>query len=196
MLVLDRGFRDCIDVMEKFGIEVAMPSFLHGKRQFDVSDANHSRLVTKVRWIVESVNGRLKQFKFFNQTVQNCLIPHLKDYLLITCAILNYFKEPLAKSKLEDNELATSMLALVDKRNEVQNMIIENNLLSRTFWKKIKSSTYIDFPILTEEQLRSITFGKNSTCSCLPPNRIFLFQGCIKSNELDPMLKNMHRQLI
>ena len=58
-LVLDRSFRDCLNVMNGLGMEVAMPSFLNGKKQFDVDDANRSRLVTKVRWIVESVNGRL-----------------------------------------------------------------------------------------------------------------------------------------
>ncbi len=137
-----------------------MPSFMNGKKQFYVGDANRSRLVTKVRWIVESVNGRLKQFKFFNQTIQNSSIPHLKDYLLITCAIINYFKEPLIKSKPEDRELAASMLALVNKRNVVHDMILEKNLLSKTVWKKIDSSNYIDFPILSEEELRGITFGK------------------------------------
>ena len=64
---------------------------------------------------MESVNRCLKQFKFSNQTIQNSLIPHLKDYLLITCTIINYFKEPLVKSKLEDRELTASMLALVNK---------------------------------------------------------------------------------
>ena len=159
-LVLDRGFRDCLNVMNGLGMDVAMLSFLNGKKQFDVGNVNASRLVTKVSWIVESVNGRLKQFKFFNQTIQNNLIPYLKDYLLIICAIINYFKEPLVKSKPEGRELAASMLALVNKRDEVQNMILEKDLLSKTFWKKISSSDYLDFPILSEEQLHGITFGK------------------------------------
>ena len=137
-----------------------MLSFLNGKKQFDVGNINRSRLVTKIRWIVESVNRLLKQFKFFNQTIQNSLIPHLKDYLRITCAIINYFKDPLVKSKPEDRELAASMLALVKKRNEVQDMTLEKNLLSKIFWKKKNSSGYLDFPILFEEQLRGITFGK------------------------------------
>ena len=84
----------------------------------------------------------------------------MKDYLLITCAIINYFKELLVKLKPEDLELAASMLALVNKRNEVQDMILEKTLLSTTFWKKINSSDYLDFPILSGEQLRGITFGK------------------------------------
>ena len=88
-LVLDHGFRDCLNIMNGLGMEVTMLSFLNGKKQFDVGNVNRSRFVTKVRWIVESVNGRLKQFRFFNQTIQNSLISHLKDCLLITCAIIN-----------------------------------------------------------------------------------------------------------
>ena len=51
----------------------------------------------------------------------------MKDYLLITCVIINYFKELLVKLKPEDLELAASMLTLVNKRNEVQDMILEKN---------------------------------------------------------------------
>ena len=84
----------------------------------------------------------------------------MKDYLLITCVIINYFKELLVKLKPEELELAASMLALVNKRNEVQDMILEKTLLPKTFRKKINSSNYLDFPILSEEQLIGITFGK------------------------------------
>ena len=31
-----------------------MPDFLKGKKQFSSKEANHSRCVSKVRWIVES----------------------------------------------------------------------------------------------------------------------------------------------
>ena len=50
------------------------------------------------------------------------------------------------------------MLALVNKRNEVKDMILDKTLLSKTFWKKINSSDYLDFSILPEEQLRGIKF--------------------------------------
>ena len=54
----------------------------------------------------------------------------------------------VGKSKLEDRELA----ALVNKRNEVQDMISEKNLLSKMLWKKTSCSDYLNFPILSEEQ--------------------------------------------
>ncbi|CAF1598422.1 unnamed protein product, partial [Didymodactylos carnosus] len=36
VLVVDRGFCNCLGVMKRFGIDVAMPPFLDGKKQFDV----------------------------------------------------------------------------------------------------------------------------------------------------------------
>ena len=48
-LVLDHGFRDCLNIMNGLGMEVAMSSLLNGKKQFDVGNVNRSRLVTKVR---------------------------------------------------------------------------------------------------------------------------------------------------
>ncbi|CAF5001179.1 unnamed protein product, partial [Rotaria sp. Silwood1] len=48
ILLVDRGFRDCIGSLEEAGFEVRMPAFLPTKqRQLPTADANASRLVTK-----------------------------------------------------------------------------------------------------------------------------------------------------
>ena len=53
--VLDRGFRDVIDALESIGIDCKMPAYLSkGLSQHPTDMANQSRLVTKVRWAVES----------------------------------------------------------------------------------------------------------------------------------------------
>jgi hypothetical protein len=54
IIVVDRGFRDAIKTIKRFGFNVQMPDFLKGKKQLSCKEANHSRCVTKVRWIVES----------------------------------------------------------------------------------------------------------------------------------------------
>jgi lipopolysaccharide biosynthesis glycosyltransferase len=54
VLILDRGFRDAIRAMNKFGFEVAMPHFLNGRKQFSFEEANRNRCITKVRWVIES----------------------------------------------------------------------------------------------------------------------------------------------
>ncbi|CAF1115343.1 unnamed protein product [Didymodactylos carnosus] len=54
IIVVDRGFRDSINTIERFGFNVEMPDFLKGKKQLSCKEVNHSRCVTKVRWILES----------------------------------------------------------------------------------------------------------------------------------------------
>ena len=47
--VVDRGFRDSLQVLEDLGIKAQMPSFLKkGEKQLSTEDANSSRLVSKV----------------------------------------------------------------------------------------------------------------------------------------------------
>ena len=40
--------------MKRFGFNVEMPDFLKGKKQLSCKEANRSRCVAKVRWIIES----------------------------------------------------------------------------------------------------------------------------------------------
>jgi hypothetical protein len=53
IVVLDRGFRDALTTINNFGFRVQMPDFLNGKKQLSAREANNSRCVTKVRWIIE-----------------------------------------------------------------------------------------------------------------------------------------------
>ncbi|CAF1546855.1 unnamed protein product, partial [Didymodactylos carnosus] len=47
VVVVDRGFRDCLGVMYSLGLDVAMPPFLDGQKQFSTAQANRSRCITK-----------------------------------------------------------------------------------------------------------------------------------------------------
>jgi hypothetical protein len=48
-----------------------MPSFLVGSAQHSTADANSSRVVTKIRWIIEAVNSRIKKWKYFANVLSN-----------------------------------------------------------------------------------------------------------------------------
>jgi hypothetical protein len=86
-----------------------MPSYLaHGAKKHDVKDANLSRLVTKVRWIVVSVNGRIKQWKFIDKVVPNTLLPSTGDLVRIIC---NKFRDPLAQ--ITNHEQSTNLIQKV-----------------------------------------------------------------------------------
>lgn len=59
LFIVDRGFRDSVDFLQNIGIETKMPAFLtKGKKQMDTDEANDTRLVTKLRWVVESANAQ------------------------------------------------------------------------------------------------------------------------------------------
>ncbi|XP_052743939.1 uncharacterized protein LOC128199252 [Bicyclus anynana] len=65
VLILDRGFRDSLEEVETCGYRAYMPATNGAtERQLTVQQANASRKVTMCRWVVETINGRLKnQFR-------------------------------------------------------------------------------------------------------------------------------------
>lgn len=69
--ILDRGFRDVIQMLLRLGHLTHMPELMDSEdKQFTTTQGNESRRVTLVRWLVEAVNGRIKKkFKLFRETV-------------------------------------------------------------------------------------------------------------------------------
>ena len=119
-MVVDRGFRDSIKTMEDLGLNVVLPPFLNGRRQFTSSEANESRCVTKIRWVVEAVNARIKQFKFFANTIQNSSLPYLEEYLLIICSIINRYQAPAKADMDYDEQVAERMISLKREKKEFE----------------------------------------------------------------------------
>lgn len=53
IFVLDRGFRDLLDVIDSVGLRSESPYFQgKGQKQHSQFEANTSRLVTQIRWAV------------------------------------------------------------------------------------------------------------------------------------------------
>lgn len=76
ILIVDRGFRDSAGVLADLGIQMEMPSVLQkGHKQHKTEDANSSRLITKIRWVVESVNARIKTWRYLTRQLPNSQIP-------------------------------------------------------------------------------------------------------------------------
>ena len=117
---MDRGFRDSIDTMESLGLNVSLPPFLNGRRQFTTSEANQSRYVTKLRWVVEAVNSRIKQFKYLANTIPNSSLSHLEQDLSIVCAIINRYRPPMKTLTLEDAAIAEKMISLRKQKNNFE----------------------------------------------------------------------------
>jgi len=121
--IFDRGFRDAVSEVESYGIQVYMPSLLKkGQERFTVEESTCSRKVTSCRWVVEAVNGRLKNvFKFFGATIEAGYTGRsIRDFCKISCAILNKFYPALVKNDVKHNDLATRMLEKAKTTNELQ----------------------------------------------------------------------------
>jgi hypothetical protein len=95
VMVVDRGFRNVIPHLEKQkNLSLKMPT-VSKSQQDSVLEANHSRLVTKVRWVVEAYHGRFKKFKFFTNRQRPAFINHYRALLQILTGALNRFRPPL-----------------------------------------------------------------------------------------------------
>ena len=155
IVVVDRGFRDSTGMMRALGLDVCMPDFLNGRRRFDALEANRSRFISKIRWVVESANGRVKHFKWFNQTIQNSTIPQVRDYLRIACALINAYHAAAISSFENDDQIATNMLPCLHEPNLLR-IRLNNEILH---WTNNDASNIVDFPILTIDQIRLTTVG-------------------------------------
>ena len=162
VVIVDRGFRDSIEFLKEFGINAEMPSFLNKtSKQFTVEEGNMSRLVTKVRWVVESVDSRLKQWALLDRVLANSHLPYLSDYIKFFSALCNKYKKPLSVGieQEEDEILGAKMLYLSKQGNSLMERIQDEELDKRSgAWKKIDASDAVsEFPHLTEDDIRNIT---------------------------------------
>ncbi|XP_062568569.1 uncharacterized protein LOC134230745 [Saccostrea cucullata] len=163
IMIVDRGFRDSAGVLENLGIHMEMPSFLQkGQRQHSTEDANSSRMITKIRWVVESVNARIKTWRYLARQLPNSQIPYVGDYVRIISAICNKYRPPLSSGKENDFQIATKMRYLSTQTNRLQAEVESENLVKKRYhWRKIddEENTITDFPKYTEEEIRELTLG-------------------------------------
>ncbi|CAC5406534.1 unnamed protein product [Mytilus coruscus] len=138
-----------------------MPCFLSkGAKQQTVDEANTTRLVTKVRWVVESANGRIKQWKFLDKVVAKHYVPHIGDFVRIVCALVNCFRQPLIND-FGNDDIGKEMIEKAQLDNHVKTYVEEHNLLRRkTVYKEVDGATELDmFPRISLNHLRQITMG-------------------------------------
>ena len=161
ILILDRGFCDSVDVLNEIGFFTKFPAFLGAnQKHFCTKDDNETKLVTKIRQAVESVNARLKTWKFLDQVICNRDIPHLKEYIDMVAAICNCFRFPLQQSRKVDCNIARKMVERSKMPNLVQIEVESLAHLTKSVfhWQNIESIDFT-FPCLSDDYLRSITFG-------------------------------------
>ena len=106
-----------------------------------------------------SVNGKIKQWRFFSQTIQNSSIPSVGDYLNIVCALINAYHNTRVIDPSAERERSAQMFLLLNKGNRLKRRL-DNMALgaNKPRWKKCDSRMVI-FPACSEQDVRNICFG-------------------------------------
>ncbi|XP_015790323.1 uncharacterized protein LOC107367154 [Tetranychus urticae] len=164
IFVLDRGFRYVEEQLITAGFKTYMPSLLNkNQSSFTTEQANHSRIVTKVRYAVEDVNGRVKSvYRIFNNVWQNKALDHAFTDFRIACALLNKFGSRLESDKDVDFDIVSEM----QRRNLPDNPMKEIVRRFKRYVQESRQWANIDgenlhhsFPVLTLNQLMHFTLG-------------------------------------
>lgn len=132
VFILDRGFRDCVPLLQDCNYSAQMPaSLLEGETQLSTLAANKSRTVTICRWVVEAVNGIFKHsFKIFRHEFFNLASKHAMLDFKVAAALINKFH-----LRVRDREDASQILEIINERlymnNTLADYVIQNNLNRR-----------------------------------------------------------------
>lgn len=137
-----------------------MPHFLKKRTQHSTREINESRLVTKVHWIVEAINGLIKKWKALNQVFPNSQISFIGDYVRIICAICNAFRPSRVNDNPDDETIANHILHLASQPNLLQKRIERDGWArKRVIWEELTNNVLNDFPKLILDELTSLTLG-------------------------------------
>jgi hypothetical protein len=157
--VVDRGFRDVVKDLEDRGYKVLMPA-LRGKRsQLTTEESNESRWVTKIRWVVEAIHGILGQkYLLLHHTLDNKLLPSVRSLFRIACYLNNTFGKRLNS----DVGITEEIIQQMKCKRHLENSLAKDAEIHRWNRRKFQqftSADLLDFPELTEKDLKILSTG-------------------------------------
>jgi len=102
----------------------------------------------------------LQTFRFFRHTVNNNNLENVESYFKIACALINAYSPKIFTDTEFHVNLAETCLERVTLSNDLQRLVIEEQLDRRGGkWLVADSTAIEDFPVLTINDLKSITLG-------------------------------------
>ncbi len=105
-----------------------------------------------------SVNGKIKQWRHFNQVIPNSSISHVWDDLTIVYAIINAYCSTATLNVHGDEDIAVQMLEQLKKDNILEKHLSELDKQTLFRWNKY-DGIFCLFPSLTPNDIKNITFG-------------------------------------
>ncbi|EZA59403.1 hypothetical protein X777_00485 [Ooceraea biroi] len=145
-----------------------MSTIHEGLGQLNTAEANASRCVTKCRWVIEQVFGRLKKkFKIFSLPAHNTTLKHDLDSLYIAFALLNLFHKPILSDVMHEG-IAQTLKSRLNVPNRLQIIVQEFNLpqlrvpflaVEYTSLDNEENNRLIGFPELSMDDLYYLSLG-------------------------------------
>lgn len=155
IIVLDRGFRDCVTILRDRGFIVKMPTLISTSNQLTRQEANRSRQATKTRFSIEIRNGHIKNvWKYLKDVKIHQSLPYLKKDFEIASGLINAFSSLIQNDKDNWQEMAEMMIA----RNGIPNTF---NAVARRipFNSFTRQNNLTLFPKLSSADLKRISQG-------------------------------------
>ena len=135
-----------------------MPTCSDGQLTF--LQANQTRFVTKVRCVVEVINGIFDQSFSALKKIRNTMIPHIMTDFKIAAALIKCFHSRFLTDKSDWEQIALSMKKKLNTRNEFENRLSKPKRFVKKTMSSIDAFELNDFPKLDLDQIRkNITFG-------------------------------------
>ena len=157
LLILDRGFRDIVKQLEKkYKIITKMPAC--SKEKLTTLEANHTRLVTKCRWVIEAINGIFKKSFKSLEKCRNNVLNHIMDDYRIAASLINCFWSRLISDKDDSSEIVEEMLKKINKKNDLEKYVSKN--IKNLNLKPVNTLELFDFPSFDLSDIKThITLG-------------------------------------
>lgn len=161
IFVVDRGFRDVVEYLQSKGYLVFMPAMKGNSKQLTTEDANNSRFVTKVRWVVEAVHGILKQkYKLLDHILDNKILPKTKSYYRIASYLINRYGKRLTSDQGISENILKRMQEKKTAENILAKMVEENGWLRKKLpFENMSSDILMDFPELSVTHMKILFTG-------------------------------------
>lgn len=117
VMVIDRGFRDCIGALNRLGFITKTPKGTKAN-QLDRMNANESRLATKTHFVVEARNTHIKNtWKHLSGINIHQSIPHLKKDFQICAALVNKYGQSIVSDRNDWENISDIMLSNFNEPN-------------------------------------------------------------------------------
>ena len=161
VMVLDRGFRDVIKHLEQEYELITLMPCCSQEKQLTTYQANCTRMVTKIRNVIERKNGVFKMYKALEKC-RNSQLTHITQDFKNVAAIQNCFFTALYSDKQDCKEIALLKKQNLNKTNPLISYITNPRLTKTQCFVKIDALTLSDFPkILYNDFYKYITNGLN-----------------------------------